>query len=137
MLIDETYKLTNKILYLNRQDKFNKYIYLLHVGDHYNVIDSMSSYLIKSYHCDICKNGLDDSEEHNCITICKACNRMNCRQDFKVKCRNCALFTQNKSCFDLHEESNSQEAKTCPDCLYYISKRSTHVCDDDNKWYTN
>ena len=39
MLIDETYKLTNKILYFNHQDKFNKYIYLLHVGDHYNVID--------------------------------------------------------------------------------------------------
>ena len=27
MLIDETYNLTNKILYLKHQDKFNKYIY--------------------------------------------------------------------------------------------------------------
>ena len=40
MLIDETYKLTNKILYLNQQDKFNNYINLLHVGDQFNVIDS-------------------------------------------------------------------------------------------------
>ena len=102
MLIDKTYKLTNKILYLNQQDKLNKYIYLLHVADHNNVIDSMCSYLGKSYYCDLCKKGFDHTEEHNCITICKARNRMNCRQNFKVKCRNCALFTQKKSCFDLH-----------------------------------
>ena len=31
---------------------------------------------------------------NDCQTIYKACKRMNCRQDFKVKCRNCALFTQ-------------------------------------------
>ena len=84
MLIDETYKLTNKILYLNRQDKFNKYIYLFHVGDHYNVIDSMSSNFFKSYYCDICKKGFDQTEEPNCITICKACNLMNCLQDVKL-----------------------------------------------------
>ena len=52
MLIDETYKLKNQILFLNRRDKFNKVIYLLHVGDHYNVIESMGSYLNKSYYCD-------------------------------------------------------------------------------------
>ena len=104
MLIDESYKLLNKIIYLNNQDKFNKYIYLLHVGDHFNVIESMGSYLFKSFYCDLRKKGFDHTEEYNRIAICKACNRMNCRQDFKVKCRNCALFTQNKSCSDLHEE---------------------------------
>ena len=44
---------------------------------------------------DLCKKGFDHTEEHYCITIYKACNRMNCRKYFKVKCRNCALFTQN------------------------------------------
>ena len=137
MFIDESYKLTNIILYLNHQDKFNKYIYLLHTGDHFNVIDSLSSYLFKSYYCDLCIKAFDHTEEHSCKTICKACNRMNGRQDFKVKCRNCALFTQNKSCFDLHEESNCQVAKKCPECLYFILKRLAHVCGDDNKWCTN
>ena len=65
MLIDESYKLTNKILYLNRQDKFNKYIYLLHTGDHFNVIEPIGSYLFKSYCCDICKKLFDHTEEHN------------------------------------------------------------------------
>ena len=145
MLIDETYKLTNcqtnrqmcTITLQNHNDKFNNFIYLIHVGDHFNVIDSMSSYLFKSYYWDLCKKGFDHTEEHNCIIIGKACNRMNCRQDFKVKCRNCELFTQNKSCFDPHEESNCQVAKKCPECLYYISKRRAHVCGEDKKWCTD
>ena len=45
---------------------------------------------------------------------------MNCRQDFKVKCRNCALLTQNKSCFELHEESNCQVSKNVQTaCITY------------------
>ena len=38
---------------------------------------------------------------------------MNCRQELKVKCQNYALFTQNKSCFDLHEESGNLKFRTC------------------------
>ena len=48
---------------------------------------------------------MNQPEEHKCITICKACQRMNCRPDFQVKCQNCELFIQNKSCFELHDES--------------------------------
>ena len=46
MLIDSTYKITNKPLYLNTTDKFSRYIYLLYIHeDHnYNVIESMASY---------------------------------------------------------------------------------------------
>ena len=112
MLIDSTYKITNKPLYLNTTDKFSRYIYLLYIHEdqHYNVIESMASYLFKSYYCDLCKKGFDHPEEHNCISICKACLRMNCRMDFKIKCKNCELFIQNKSCLDLHDET---KCKVC------------------------
>jgi hypothetical protein len=105
MLIDQSYSLTNMPFYLNTIDKFEKYIYLLNSDKHYDVIESMASYLNKSYFCDLCKKGFDHPEEHNCISICKACNRMKCRLDFKLKCQNCDLFIQNKSCYDLHDET--------------------------------
>ena len=73
MLIDQSYKITNKALYLNQTSKFNKHIYLFHTGDHYNVVESMAAYLFKSYYCDLCKMGFDHPEEHNCVTVCKAC----------------------------------------------------------------
>ena len=57
----------------------------------------MASYLNKSYYCDLCKTGFDHTEEHNCISICKACQCMNCRQDFRIKCRNCDLFKNAES----------------------------------------
>ena len=137
MLIDQSYKITNKALYLNQTTKFNKHIYLFHTGDHYNVVESMAAYLFKSYYCDLCKMGFDHPEEHNCVTVCKACQRMNCRQDFQLKCQNCDLFIQNKSCFDLHDESKCKVAKKCPECMYFISRRRPHICGDDHKWCTN
>ena len=137
MVIDASYKITNNPIYLNKIDKFNKHLYLFHTGDHYNVIESMGSYLNKSYYCNLCKKGFDHIEEHNCITICKACQRMNCRPDFQVKCQNCELIIQNKSCFDLHDESKCRIVKKCPECMYFISRRRPHVCGDDSKWCTN
>ena len=137
MLIDASYKITNKPLYLNQTTKFNKYLYLFHTGDHYNVIESMPAYVNKAYYCDLCKIGFDHTVEHSCVTICKACQRMHCRPDFKIKCQNCDLFIQNKSCFDLHDESKCQIVKKCPECMYFISRRRPHICGDDHKWCTN
>ena len=62
---------------------------------------------------------------------------MHCRPDFKLKCQNCDLFIQNKSCFDLHDESKCQIVKKCPECMYFISRRRPHICGDDHKWCTN
>ena len=90
----------------------------------------MSSYLNKSYYCNLCKKGFDHIEEH-CSTINKACLLMNCRPDFQVKGLNCELIIQNKSCFDLHDESKCRIEKICPECMYFISRRIPHVCGDD------
>ena len=76
--------------------KFNKHSYIFHAGDYYNVIESMGSHLNKSYYCNLCKEGFDHIEEHNCITICKACQRMNCKPDCQVKCQNCELINYSK-----------------------------------------
>jgi hypothetical protein len=97
----------------------------------------MDSYLNKSYFCDLCKKGFDHPEEHNCISICKACNRMNCRLDFKLKCQNCDLFIQNKSCYDLHDETKCRVSKKCPECMYFISRSRPHICGDNHKWCVN
>ena len=134
MLIDKTYRLTNNPIYLNQSEKFNKYLYLLHTDDHYNVLDSMASFLNKSYYCDLCKKGFDHTEFHNCITICKACQRMNCSPDFKIKCQNCDLLIQNKSCYDLHDATKCKILKKCHECLYFLSRTRLHICGDDHKW---
>ena len=93
MLIDQSYSSTHMTLYLNTIDKFKKYM-LLNTDKHYDVIESMISYLNISYYCDLCKTGFDHPEEHNCISICKAFQRRNCRPDFKIKCQNWDLFIQ-------------------------------------------
>ena len=57
--------------------------------------------------------------------------------DFKIKCKNCELFIQNKSCFDLHDETKCKESKKCPECMYFISRRRLNICGDLKKWCTN
>ena len=48
MLIDSTYKITNRPLYLNTTDPFSRYIYLLYIREdyHYNVIESKGSVFV-------------------------------------------------------------------------------------------
>ena len=41
----------------------------------------MTSYLFKSYYCDLRKIAFDHPEEHSCVTVCKACQRILCRPD--------------------------------------------------------
>jgi len=53
MVIDNTYKITNNPVYLNKIDEFNKHLYIFHDINHYNVIDSMGAYLNKSYYCNL------------------------------------------------------------------------------------
>ena len=137
MVINENYKLNNKPIYLNTIDKFNKFIYLLHTENHFNVITSMARYLNKSYFCDLCKKGFDHYREHTCANTCKACGRLNCREDFRINCKICNIIIKNKSCFDLHNESKCSIVNTCDECLYFISKSRPHVCGDNEKWCTN
>ena len=82
----------------------------------------------------MCKKGFDHTEKHNCITLCKACQHMNCSPDFKIKCQNCDLLIQNKSCYDLHDATKCKIVKQCPECLYFLSKPRPHICGDDHKW---
>ena len=64
MVIDASYKITNNPLYLNKIDKFNKHLYVFHDVNHYNVIESMGSFLNKSYYCNLCKKVFYHLEEH-------------------------------------------------------------------------
>ena len=64
-------------------------------------------------------------------------SRMNCWQDFRIKYQNCDLFTQNKSCYDLHNEAKCRISKKCPECMFFISRSRPHICGDDHKWCTN
>ena len=97
----------------------------------------MASYLNKSYFCELCKKGFDHTRVHSCVIICKACNRLNCRKDFRIKCFSCDYYIQNIDCGRLHDDNKCQVVKKCEKCFYFISKTRPHICGDDHKWCMN
>lgn len=136
MVIDKQYTITEEPIYLNKNKKFSKFIYLLYNENHFNVIVSMTAYLNKKFFCDKCKISFYHIGNHVCSATCKTCNRFNCKPEFSIKCKTCNKFFQNLICKELHEEKFCFYKKKCDKCNNFISLNKTHVCDNE-KWCKN
>ena len=65
IILGENYVDSEKVLYANPDyAKFESSIYLIHDGDHFNVIDSIKAFCGKYYFCEACVDRFSYSRDH-------------------------------------------------------------------------
>ena len=65
ILLGENYVDSEKVLYANpNYAKFKSNIYIIHDGDHFNVIDSIKSFCGKYYFCEACVDIFSYARDH-------------------------------------------------------------------------
>ena len=78
MVVEGNFKLNREPIYLYKDRKFSKFIYLGLEEEHYFVITSMTAFLGKSYYCHYCKTGFNQLGQHTCENTCDSCYRIAC-----------------------------------------------------------
>lgn len=121
----------NAIVYQGPQA--DKKIYLYHHNNHYDVINTMSGFLNRSYFCQKCQKGYSNKEKHICNESCYLCHK--CHEDqteYWQYWSTCNRHFKNTTCFYLHAEVTSQSNSTCQ--TYYRCKQcSTTVNRKKNR----
>lgn len=115
----------NAIVYLGREAE--KYIYLYHYDNHYDVITTMSGFLNRNYFCQKCQKGYGHKEKHIWNDPCCLCHK--CHEDQSDDwqyCSTCNRHFKNTTCFQLHSQVSSQVNSTCQ-TYYRCHQCSTRV----------
>ena len=131
MVIEGNFQLNKEPLYLNKDKKFNKFIYLGLQDNHYFVITSMAAFLKKHFYCDYCKKGFNQLGRHKCDNTCDSCLRLSCDQSDKSiqeVCDYCNKICFNTTCSRIHHEQFCTRVAFCKVCRK--RKFSKHVCDN-------
>jgi hypothetical protein len=110
----------------------------MYANDHFNVIISRTAYLGCKYYCQFCRVKYSNLGYHICENICRSCHRyLYKREELKKKCKNCGLISKNSQCDKLHHSSQCRMLRHCNDCGHTKSRRSGHVCKQNEKWCPN
>ena len=124
-------------VYVNKQARFTKFIYLLLHKEHFYGITSIKRYFNQSYFCDYCLTAFNNIGHHNCEATCKSCRRQGCVEDLncKLHCTFCNKKAKNNICKLEHEQSHCYKKKLCEICK--STKKKIHVCGENEKWCYN
>ena len=115
----------------------SKYINILLLKEHYNVITSMARFYNCGYYCDICEKKFTSLGNHRCPATCKLCKRLKCSEfdQSSISCSYCYKKCKNEACLRIHSERFCAKRQICDDCHHY--RNNNHVCQDDERWCTN
>ena len=136
-------------------DEYNKVIYLIKHGDHFNGLRSMIALLNRSYFCPDCCKGYntEDAAHHSCMgRSCSSSHRTRSQKDqgdcpnFKpgkqrtIHCQDCQRDFYRPDCFKAHKQpkgkkkvSLCEKYKKCPVCCkqYTVNPKKPHRCYHD------
>lgn len=103
----------NAIIYAGPEGGIPIYIYY-HDG-HYDVISKITGFLNKSYFCQECKKGYDNTERHSCNNPCVHCRHIHKDDSTEewIYCQDCNRYLKNQTCFELHKRKSKSEKSTC------------------------
>ena len=90
-----------------------KYLYLYHHDNHYDVITSMPAFLAWKQYCHKCKKGYEKITDHPCGDLCKLCNTQNCPVVNWTFCQDCNRFFKSDECFVRHKDASGQKKALC------------------------
>ncbi|KAE8597395.1 hypothetical protein XENTR_v10005656 [Xenopus tropicalis] len=113
-----------------------KILFVLHHENHYYGIKNVKSFIGESYFCERCNSVYHHKNNHGCQQFCKACHRMDCRDEIGIqpRCFNCRVFCRSKDCLELHrqlaldDESICRLKTFCDSCYRYVCNGDEHKC---------
>ena len=118
-------------------DEANKEIYLLwdEEQQHFDLIKEMNAYVGYRLYCKHCNKGFQQSNYHNCKSICQICRgSVPCKEDGpQFPCKNCGNIFINKNCYETHIKNKlCKHQKFCQNCevTYRFDKHHKHSCDE-------
>ena len=120
-------------------DNAARWINLLNLENHYDVISKPAGFFCRNYHCAKCNRVYSNKERHCCVPKCAACCTVNpteCIFHTRDKfCADCGRSFFGQACFDNHRKlvgkmSTCQKLRACAECgeLYNSIARPAHEC---------
>ena len=141
------------IIFQGNVNEYNKVIYLVKHGAHFNGLRSIIAFLNRSYFCSDCCKGYntEDAANHSCMRRnCSSCQRTRCQKggcpDFKpgkkrtIHCKDRQRDFYGQDCYTDHKikkgkkkVSPCQKYRKCLTCFkqYHVNPDEPHVCYHD------
>ena len=90
-------------------------IYIYYHDGHYDVISKITGFLNKSYFCQECKKGYDNTERPAFNNPCVHCRHIHKDDSIEewIYCQDCNRYLKNNTCFELHKRKTKSEKSTC------------------------
>ena len=65
----------NSVIYRSPTTKLSgmKEIIIYYQGDHFDLITTMTGFLMRQYYCNACEKAYRQSDSHNCDRVCNSC----------------------------------------------------------------
>ena len=116
----------NSVIYRSPPVKLSgmKEIVVYYQKDHFDLITTMTGFLMCQYYCTICDKGYAVAGQHLCEGTCKSCYRPNslCVLDKWVDCEHCQRRFRNATCFNLHRNnSHCTNIFVCKKCDAFVN----------------
>ena len=112
---------------------------LYYNNNHFDTITSIKGFLARSYFCNRCLKGYNNTTDHLCPAMCRRCRAFGCEWDDTRKlCNECDRLFKNQACYDYHKQPVDGGGRTvcqiirkCPDCKKPMDVRkheNGHIC---------
>ena len=141
------------IIFQGNVNEYDKVIYLVKHGAHFNGLRSIIAFLNRSYFCSDCCKGYntEDAANHSCMRRnCSSCQRtrsqkggcpdFNCGKKRIIHCKDCQGDFYGQDCYTDHnikkgkkKVSPCQKYRKCLTCFkqYHVNPDEPHVCYHD------
>ncbi|XP_068905936.1 putative leucine-rich repeat-containing protein DDB_G0290503 isoform X1 [Tenebrio molitor] len=122
----------NSIIYSGPEKDVNVYLYKN--GNHFDTINSMTSFYGQSYYCKKCDKPYQIKDDHKCKKekkMCLMCFNPKHEEDSRIYCEKCNRYCFNQECLENHSEVCERFHK-CLNCNK-ILKRGDKMVDEGKK----
>lgn len=107
-------------------------IYLYKYGNHFDIINTIKTFVVSCYYCNKCNKHYNNKHRHRCSThkdICKLCAKTIYFKEEKNKIywENYERYYFNQNCFDNHNDV-FKEVYQCRDCNKIELGSEKHMC---------
>ena len=118
-----------------------KHLNLYHHGHHYDVIAKMAGFVERSYFCETCQVGYNNTHDHKCHVLCQQCQQSGppCTGNLHKVCPDCHRLFTNQTCYDRHKTRRTLESvpvcnrwKQCVKCGKEWDTIKTHRTLDEH-----